>query len=123
MFSKFFNKGKSFIKNKSTYLVAAGFLRKILMYSSLEQLILIVKRTPMYLQEILSAINSPVIALYGHPFKSSITIDESKISNNFYFNMFIFLNSRPYSFMKTRKRGRIKRKITKRIVKINKLLD
>jgi len=123
LFSKFFNKGKSFIKNKSTFLVVAGFLRKMLLYTALEQLLLVVKKTPLYLQEIMTTINSPVISLYKNPFNSSLVVDETLLRNNFYFNTFVFLNSRPYSFLKTRKKGRIKRKITKRIVKINRLVD
>jgi len=123
LFSKFFNKGKAFIKNKGTFLVVSGFLRKLLLYTALEQLVLVVKKTPLYLQEIMSSINSPVISLYTNPFNTNLVVDESKVVNNFYFSTFIFLNSRPYSFMKTRKKGRIKRKITKRIVKVNRLVD
>ena len=104
-------------------MVVAGFLRKLLLFSSLKQLMLIVKRTPLYLQEILSSINSPVINFYKHPFSNSLTVDESKLGLSFYFYMFIFYNSKPFNYLKTRKRGRIKRKITKRIVKINKLVD
>jgi len=37
--------------------------------------------------------------------------------------MFMFFNNKPYGFMKGRKRGRIKRKITKRLVSINNLVD
>jgi len=123
LFSKFFNKGKSFIKNKGTFMVVAGFLRKILLYSSLKQLMLVVKKTPLYLQEILSSINSPVIGSYKHPFDKLLTVDEAKLGASFYFYMFIFYNSRPFNYLKTRKRGRIKRKITKRIVKMNRLVD
>jgi hypothetical protein len=122
MFSKFFNKGKSFIKNKSNYLLLAGFLRKILIFSDIRNLLLLVKRTPLYFNEILSTINTPVIVNYKHPFNSSM-IDEITMNNFFFFYYFIFYNTKAYGFMKTRKKGRVKRKITKRIVKINNLVD
>lgn len=122
IFSKFFKKGKSFIKNKINFLVTAGFLRKILLFSDIRNLILMVKRTPIYLTETLTAINSPVIVNYKHPF-SSENVNEMRLKSFFYFYYFIFFHTKPYGYMKGRKRGRIKRKITKRIVKINNLTD
>lgn len=122
MFSKFFKKGKAFIKNKANFLVSAGFLRKILLYADINDIILMVKRTPIYLTEILSTINSPVIVNYKHPFNSD-NIDEMRFSRHFFYHYFIFFNTKAYGFMKSKKKGRIKRKITKRIVKINRLTD
>jgi len=122
MFSSFFKKGKFFIKNKQVYLVIVSFIRKILLFSSLDHLFFVVSRTPIYLQEMLVTLNNPVVNFYKHPFADEV-IDESFVKNAFDFEMFIFLNSRPYGFVKTRKRGRVKRKITKRIVSINRLVD
>lgn len=122
LFSSFFYKGKFFIKNKAVYLVVASFLRKILLYSGMSNLLFIIQRTPIYLNEILSTINNPVINLYKHPFNENI-INENKIKNNFYFNYFIFLKNKPYGFMKNRKKGRVKRKILKRVVSVNRLTD
>jgi len=122
MFSKYLNKGKSFIKNKIVYLIISGFFRKLLIYSDLRRLILLVKRTPLYFKDILSSIHTPVITRYKHPF-SGVSVDEKKLNVQFFFSMFIFINSKSYSFLKTRKKGRIKRKITKRLVKINSIID
>jgi len=122
MFSKYLNKGKSFIKNKMVYLIIASFFRKLLIYSDLRRLKLLVKRTPLYFKDMLSIINNPVITRYKHPF-TGINVDEKKLNVQFFFSMFIFINSKSYSFLKTRKRGRIKRKITKRLVKINSIID
>jgi hypothetical protein len=122
LFSSFFHKGKFFIKNKAVYLVVASFLKKILMYASLTNLILFVQKIPLYLQEILSTLNNPVVSLYKHPFGDEI-IDENNFRNEFYFDYFFFLNNKSYGFMKTRKRGRVKRKILKRIVAVNRLTD
>jgi hypothetical protein len=122
MFSRFFNKGKSFIKNKNTFLTVAGFMRKILLYSLIGKLILMVKRTPLYFQEILAHINNPVVTPYKHPFYDD-TVDEFFLKKSFSYLMFIFINSKPYTFMKSKRRGRVKRKITRRLVKINRLVD
>jgi hypothetical protein len=122
LFLRFFKKGKSFIKSKSNFLVLAGFLRKILLFTSITDLILIVRKTPIYLTEILHTLNTPVITPYENPLTLA-NVDEVLLRKYFYFLFFVFIGSKPYGFLKTRKRGRVKRKITKRIVKLNSVVD
>jgi hypothetical protein len=122
LFAKFFNKGKSFLKSKSVYLALAGFLRKVLLFSSIKNFFLFIKRTPLYLNEILAAINNPVVNIYKHPFTAEIVTEKSTPSN-FYFPMIIFLSNKSYGYMKSRSRGRLKRKIFKRLVASNRVLD
>lgn len=122
MFSKFFNKGKNFIRSKSIFLVSAGFLRKILIYSGLKDLILVVKKTPVYFNEILNAVHSPAIPFYNHPF-SNLSVDESLILPEFRFGMFLFFNNKNYGSHKVRLRGRLKRKISRRLQRLNRVLD
>lgn len=80
LFAKRLNKGKAFIKNKSIYLLVASFLRKLLIYMKLRWLMLIVRRTPVYLREIFSTINTPMIAPYRHPFTGH-TVDEGDFTD------------------------------------------
>ena len=122
LFAFFYKKGKFFIKNKQVFLVLASFLRKMLLFCSIGNLIFVVKRTPIYLQELLTTLNNPVINLYKHPFYDE-TVNEGSLKNRFNFKLFLFLTNRPYGFVKVRKKGRVKRKITKRIVSINRLID
>jgi len=122
LFAFFYKKGKFFIKNKQVFLVLASFLRKMLLFCSIGNLIFVVKRTPIYLQELLTTLNNPVINLYKHPFYDE-TVNEGVLKNKFNFKLFLFLTNRPYGFVKVRKKGRVKRKITKRIVSINRLID
>jgi hypothetical protein len=122
LFAFFYKKGKFFIKNKQVFLVLASFLRKILLFCSIGNLIFVIKRTPIYLQELLTTLNNPVVNPYKHPFHDSI-VWESSLKNRFNFKLFLFLTNRPYGFIKVRKKGRVKRKITKRIVSINRLVD
>jgi hypothetical protein len=123
MFSKFFVKNKSFFKTKTMYLLLAGFLRKILLFSSFKFLYMIITKIPAYLKEIMNTINSPVIATYANPFNKDITINEKLTHNPFKFSFFMFLNNKPYGKIKVKKKGRLKRKITKRLTQINKVLD
>lgn len=117
-----FNKGKSFIKNKLVYLTLAGFLRKILIFTDIQELLVFVKGLPLYLTEIFTTINTPVIADYTHPFNDEL-VTEDRISYHFFAPYFIFIRSKSYSFMKVKKRGRIKRKLTKRLIKLNRKVD
>jgi hypothetical protein len=84
---------------------------------------MIITKTPAYLKEIMDSINSPVIATYANPFNAEITINEKTTVNPFKFSFFMFLNNKPYGKVKVKKKGRLKRKITKRLTKMNKVLD
>lgn len=122
MFSKFFHKGKNFIKSKSIFLVSAGFLRKILIYSGLKDLMLVVKKTPIYFNEILNTIYNPVVSFYNHPF-NNLSVDESLVFPEFRFGMVLFFNNKNYGTHKTKTRGRLKRKISRRLQRLNRVLD
>ena len=122
MFMKFFTKAKSFLKTKTMYLILASFLRKILIFSKFKNLILIVSRIPVFLKEILNSINEPVINIYKNPFTDSLYY-EKNIINQFKFSYIMFLNNKNFGNHKLKKKGRLKRKITKRIILSNRLVD
>ena len=122
MFSKFFNKGKSFIKNKSVFLLIAGFLRKLILFSEIQGATLLIKRVPLYFKEIISALHDPVVSFYKNPF-TGFTINEADEVNSFKFTTFMFINNKPYGKVKNKLKGRLKRKITKRLVSINRMVD
>ena len=106
------------------YLTTAAFLRKILLYCSIKDLHLYVNRTPRYFNEILNKINEPSISTYKHPFDPDIDeVVEGIDSNTFAFSSITFTNSKNYGATKTRKRGRLKRKIFRRLVAVNRVLD
>ena len=122
MVAKKYNKRKAFAKTKIVFMSTSNFLRKILLFISFQQFILFVKKIPRYLKEILNTINNPVISLYKHPFNNTI-INENNFKNPFKFLLFIFSNNKPYGFLKVRKKGRLKRKISKKIIMLNRILD
>ena len=122
MFSKFFNKGKSFIKNKSVFLLVAGFLRKLILFSEIQGAMLLIKRVPLYFKEIISAIYDPVVSFYNSPFTGRV-VNEALISNSFKFTSFMFFNNKPYGDVKNKQKGRLKRKITKRLISLNRMVD
>jgi len=120
--AKYLQKGKFFTKKKVVFLLVSSLIRKMLLYSSLKDLILMIKRTPMYLQEILSLINNPVSSLYTNPFTRK-EVNEFDIRNNFTFTNVIFTTTKPYGPLKTKNKGRLKRKISKKLVLIGRVTD
>ena len=122
LFMKFFSKSKSFMKSKSMYLILASFLRKALLFSSFTTLYFIISKTPVYLKEMMSTLNDPVVSIYRNPFSNDL-VDEKTFQTPFRFSMFLFLNNKAYGKIKVRKRGRLKRKITKRLVSLNRITD
>ena len=122
MFIKFFNKAKSFIKTKTMYLVLASFLRKILIFAKFKNLILTISRIPVFLKEILTTLNEPVINVYKNPFTETL-IQEKNLINKFKFSYIMFLNNKNFGNHKLKKKGRLKRKITKKIILSNRLID
>ena len=120
--SKYLQKGKFFTKKKVVFLLVASLIRKILLYSSLDNLIMIIKRTPMYLQDILSTINNPVSSLYSDPYTKK-EVNEFKFTNNFKFTNVIFTTTKAYGPLKTKNKGRLKRKISKKLILIGRVTD
>lgn len=122
LFSKMLNKGKSFIRNKMVYLMTASFFRKVFIYTSVINMTLYIKHQPLYLNELLNIIFKPVIGIYQHPFNNYL-VDENTIHTHYRFNNIIFLLNKRFTTQKTKQRGRLKRRIMKRLVKINNVLD
>ena len=124
LLSKYFLKPKCFTKNKTIYLALAAFLRKVLLYCSFPYLYLTVTRTPRYFNEILAKIMEPAVSLYKDPFSpKGEVVSENKKLNNFTFSALFFFTPKKYGLVKTRKRGRLKRKIHRRLILLNRVLD
>lgn len=122
LLAKFLLKNKAFVRNKAVFILLASFLRKILLFSSFKNLYLFINKTPLYFKEVMATISNPVVSIYKNPFSRAL-VSEKRVVNPFTFPIIIFTNNKPYGFMKTKKKGRLKRKIAKRLVAINRVLD
>ena len=91
-------------------------------YSNIKYLHLYVQGIPLYLNDILKKLLNPSISLYLNPF-SKKEIDEANYNNNFKFIYSFFLHNKPFGLMKKKKEGRLKRKIQKRLILLNKIID
>jgi hypothetical protein len=122
IFLKFFLKPRSFKKSKQLYILLSHFFRKILIFLNLKLISLFVKFIPKYFSEILNLLMRRNPNSYNHPFTNEL-IYESSISNPYSIGNIFFFNTKPYGFFKKRKKGVVKRKISRKIIKNNLIID
>lgn len=123
LFIKFFEKRKSIKKNKAIKLLMVKYLRKLFIISKINTLILIIKKTPLFINELINFLNTPIAHKYINPIDQKI-IDESinkYLSIRFFY--FIFTENKNFSKNKMPAKGRIKRKILRKITFENKIID
>jgi len=123
--SNYFSKKKNFLRSKASYLMLATYIRRLLIAMSLLNLNLTIKGVPIYLSAILKHILSRSNVIYKSPFKNSKLINEVEDNRNFtiHFAYVVFINSKSFGLVKNKKKGRLKRKIMKRVVANNNMLD
>lgn len=123
LFIKFFEKKKSLKKNKSLKLLMAKYLRKLFLISKIKNLILFVKKSPLFLIEIINLINQPIAHKFIDPLENRVIEENDTNLMWIKFLYFIFLDNKSFTKNKLRKRGRVKRKIYRKIIFGNKVID
>lgn len=122
-FIKFFEKRKSLKKNKAIKLLMIKYLRKLFIITKINNLILLVKKTPFFINELINFINNPIAHKYINPIDNKI-VDESLNKNlSIRFFYFIFTENKNFSKNKNPSKGRIKRKILRKVIFENKIID
>lgn len=123
LFLKFFKNKKSLKKNKALKLLIMKYLRKLLIVTKIRNFDIRVRGIPTYIYELMNTLAKPL----SHPFTNVFTnkiMDETKGSlYNLNILYFIFDKNKPFGIMKVKQKGRIKRKILKRVVRTNRLVD
>ena len=66
-FIKFFEKKKSFKKNKIIKLLMSKYVRKLFLISNIQNTVLIIKRNPINLLEIVNLFNTPIVHKFLNP--------------------------------------------------------
>ena len=123
LFSKFFQHRKSLRKNKATKILMVRFLRKVLLILNIDQLQFISSGVPLFLDKLLSTLYRQLPHPFTNPFTGSV-IDESTTRNfNLNISKLFFHKSRPFGYLPTKKRGRVKRKIRRKLVRAGGLID
>ena len=123
-FLRFFIKPKSFKKSKSLYILLINFFRKVFFYSLTINLVLVVKFIPKYFSEIINILTTQNPLTDTNPFTSGQNnINAPAYQQNIYINNIIFLRTKHYGFVKIRKKGVVKRKISRKVLNNNLVLD
>ena len=120
--SKHFSLKKAFLRSKSSYIMSAIYLRRLFIHLGVEVSYLTVTKTPKFLKDILNTILSNANSFYQHPFTDKI-VNEKQNNISIYFHYVNFINNKILGKVKTKKRGRLKRKISKRVHAYNSVLD
>ena len=113
MVSNYFSKKKNFLRSKASYLILAVYLRRILVNIRMFNVNLKVKGLPIYLSSILKSLLTKSNVIYKNPFKDNAFVNEIVATQNLIFNFsyVIFINNKNFNQTKTKKKGRLKRKI------------
>ncbi len=120
LFIKLFDKRKSMKRGKLIRLLMIKFFRKLFIVANVWKLVLFVKKNPVFLPELLNTFHQPVFLPETEKKKISrvnLKFDAPK------FVYLFFLENKSFTFNKLKKKGRIKRKITKKLVLKNKITD
>jgi hypothetical protein len=115
-------KPRSFRKSKQLYNLLINFFRKLVLYVGVKKLSILVKFVPKYFSELLSMFVRKNVNSYYHPF-SNLLIDENSTKSPFTITNLIFINTKPYGFFRKKKKGVVKRKISRKVYKNNMITD
>jgi hypothetical protein len=90
---------------------------------NLPQIVFIVKKNPIFLIEFLTLFAQQIPYKFSEPLTNRQIEDDLKNEFLTKFFFFIFLNSQNYTNNKNRKKGRVKRKISRKLVLKNSIID
>ena len=119
LFTRYFFFQKAVKRSKTLKLIMTRFARKMLIVLCLTELTLVVRGLAFMLEQLVATLLSPL----RHPFKNLLTgqvIDEVNTAGlSLRVGCLAFLHIKPFGFSKVRLKGRIKRKIRRRIHRVS----
>ena len=125
MFLKFYNNKRPLKRSKLFKLLVVKFLRKLLIAAGVVHFYVIVRRSPTLFSELFKKFMTPDINPYLLPGRKSGYDDSAHNLTKSVFSTykFIFAKTKFFGTFKDRRRGRLKRKIARRLIKKNNILD
>jgi hypothetical protein len=125
MFLKFYNNKRPLKRSKLFKLLVVKFLRKLLIAAGVVHFYVIVRRSPTLFSELFKKFMTPDINPYLLPGRKAEYDDSSYNTSRSVFSTykFIFAKTKFFGTFKDRRRGRLKRKIARRLIKKNNILD
>jgi hypothetical protein len=125
LFLKFLGGKKSFKKGKLVKILLMKYLRKILIVSEIRDLVIFTRRTPVFFTELCNSLISPIIRPFLNPF-TGFMYDDTKLNSTkpkLRVKQIFFYQPKSFGLMKGPRRGRLKRKIMRRIIRTNRVCD
>ena len=122
IFSKFFEK-RHLKKQRQTHSLLMRFVRKVLIFLNLQHFNLIVRGIPSNLTILLKILNTPVSHLTRNPLQNYATFIDT--SGAFQLKIWLVYYIKTFFFgkRKLKKKGRLKRKIARKVLANNRLID
>jgi hypothetical protein len=123
LFIKFYENRKAFKKNKTIKILIAKYLRKFFLLLKIKNAVLFIKKKPLFFLEMLNFFHQSIPYKFFDPIEEKVIEEKENkkpLTNFFYL---IFLQNNTYVKNKTKKKGRIKRKILRKIVLENQIID
>lgn len=123
VFMKFFQKKKSMRRSRTLKVLMLRFLRKLLLLIKLPRIHLYVSGVPALLGLLLETLHKPLPHAIIDPLTKRL-VDEVNEPESFgSFSQITFNDSKPFGIVKQKKRGRVKRKIRRKLQRISKQID
>lgn len=99
------------------------FVRKLFIVTRIKGFNIVLKRAPYLLHEVLNKLFQPLNHRFVNPLTGAMVDEVDGVATTFNINAVFFKKSIPYTTQKTSKKGRLKRKIFRQIVRKNRILD
>lgn len=125
LFLKFFRYKKCLKKTKLMKLLLVKYARKLFIVAGIEEINFWVRGVPALFTELLRVFFTPVITPFRHPLTMQPyhDVEETKKKTPFFPVSITHNRSKPYNYMKVKRRGRLKRKIMRRLVSKSRVCD
>jgi hypothetical protein len=125
LFLKFYKNRKPLKRTKLFKMLVIRFLRKLLISATVQDVTIVFNKLPILVVELLRTFLRPGIDPFFKPNRRKLYYDDASNSQKPFFRVYGFLFQRTNLFtrVKGRKRGRLKRKIYKRLIKKNSVSD
>ena len=122
VFAKFFER-KGLRNRRQTQTILMRFLRKSLIFLNIRNLNLIVRGLPFNLAQLIKVLATPVSYNISNPLRQGEIFTDS--TSHFRLQIWLVHFTKTFFFGKTklRKKGRLKRKVARKIIMNNKLVD
>ena len=123
MFLKYFEFKKPLKKKKFLKILMIKYLRKFFIIVKLNQFDIYFKSFAHSLNEFFNFFLQPLGKPFNNPLTKRVVNDITTSEIAFKFFYFFFINNKSFTYLKQKKKGRVKRKILRKLIKLNKVVD